>query len=222
MSEVGPELDSWRRLWLWYLGKPLRFPPELSPLQKTGYLLALTLSLPSLAYLVDALCTCVLSVHPINCLYIALAFLPLVVFADRYLRQNVLVHRRRLDDRSEVYALLREAETVEKRNEKDPELPTEYPTKHENMMDEVGRLRTMGSESWTEYKILTLNQMLVDFLKIEDLKQRARSSLADLEEYAVDSAYSYDLRRYDRWEQKIDDAEEKIDKKEVELKKSEL
>ena len=90
----------------------------------------------------------------------------------------------------------------------------------EQIKSEVSRLENLGPDGWTEFQILTLNRLLIDFLPIEDLKARARSSLEELKEYAEGDAFSYDVSLYYSWEEKItsniDDLEREIEKKEDE------
>lgn len=92
----------------------------------------------------------------------------------------------------------------------------------EQIKTEVSRLEKLGSDGWTEFQILTLNRLLIDFLPIEDLKARARSSLEELKEYADGDAFSYDVSLYYSWEEKItsniDDLERKNEKKKDEKK----
>ena len=59
------------------------------------------------------------------------------------------------------------------------------------------------TSAWTNYQVLTLDRLLIDFLPIEDLKARAKSSLADLQEYAVGNAFSYDATLYSCWKTTI-------------------
>ena len=76
-------------------------------------------------------------------------------------------------------------------------------------------LKEIGENGWTEYQVLSLNQMLVDFLKVDDLIASARLSLTELEDYALDSARRYDWEQCRRWQQKIKDAVGKIEQVDV-------
>ena len=133
----------------------------------------------------------------------------------------MILHKLRLVDPSMVRALFVEAKTVERRvgpSDGVTHPPASYLTnynkiykrKKKKLRAEVRRLKR-SPQIWTEYQILNLEQMLVDFLKIDDLKERAKSELDELEEYAYDSAVSYDLRKFDRWDEKIRNCTEKID-----------
>ena len=106
----------------------------------------------------------------------------LLIFLINYKKR---VYIARLEDFSEVEALLIEAETVEKRL---PNKPEGFEKKEAEIKKEATRLRALGEIKWIDYQILSLNVMLVDFLKFEDLKARARSSLTDLAEYCHNTA----------------------------------
>ena len=81
--------------------------------------------------------------------------------------------------------------------------PRDFDHLKEKLDDEVKRLRRIGPAAWTNYQVLTLDRLLIDFLPIEDLKARAKSSLADLAEYAEGDAFSYDVRLFSEWENTI-------------------
>ena len=100
-------------------------------------------------------------------------------------------------------ALIQEAKSVLTRT-RHPSSSEDIEKKISQIKDEVDRLvSTVRPEGWTEYQILTLNQQLIDFLFLDDLKARALSSLDELKEYAEGQAYSYHGRYYDQWEQRI-------------------
>lgn len=133
------------------------------------------------------------------------------IFLVRYLRHKILVHSARCEDHSEVDALFVEVRTVEPRLTDPERKPDDFGQKMQQLNDEVQRLEKLGPKGWTEFQVLSLSQMLVDFLKLHDLKTRARLSLAELEEYAEDSAYRYDIRHLAQWQDNIDDAIKNID-----------
>ena len=100
-------------------------------------------------------------------------------------------------------ALIQEAKNVQTRTHHPGSL-VDLKKKISQMRKEVDRLKNkVCPEGWTEYQVLTLNQQLIDFLFLDDLKARALSSLDELKEYAEGQAYSYHGRYYDRWEQRI-------------------
>lgn len=144
--------------------------------------------------------------------YAALFFLVFTIFLDRYVRHRFVVHRARLEDRSEVVGSIIEAETVEARLAKNDAIlkPDNYAKKKDDLDKEVNRLKVLGPNGWTEYQVLSLNQMLVDFLKVDDLIQRAQLTLADLDDWAQGSAYTYDRKYYSLWEVRITNGMDKI------------
>jgi len=104
-----------------------------------------------------------------------------------------------------------EAETVEPRLVKPEKKPDNFDQKVKDLKNEVVRLRDkLGNKEWTEYQVLSLNQMLVDFQKVDDLIASAQLSLAELEDYAEASTTRYDWEQYYRWQNKIEDAIRKI------------
>lgn len=205
----------WCRLWDWLKQGEDQFPPQFTKWDNLRRCLFYLLSIGAAAYSVLQFGWDLFDAAPF-CDYLALVVIPLGVFVDRYVRGDRLIHQSRLEDPSEVRALLIEARTVEPRISPDDlneitRRPENYQQKHKDLQDEVERLEELKADGWTDFQILTLSQMLVDFLKVDDLKERAQSSLDDLEEYAIDSAVSYDLRKYDRWKERIQNAIAKID-----------
>ena len=194
-------------MWSWLTRENL-FPPELIGWKFLLLLGQRAISLLAFFYVIDQAAVDYFpkSTHGT---YIALILIPLCFLLSRVFQHEIRVHEERLQDPSEVEALIVEARTIEPRMDNKPE---NYAEKAKDLQEEADRLEKAGPYYWTEYQILSLNQMLVDFLKIHDLKERADSSLDDLEEYATDSAYSYDLRKFDRWKERIDKAEEELDK----------
>jgi hypothetical protein len=150
----------------------------------------------------------------ISLTYVALGSLPVVLLVDRVLRWEVLVHRKRLVDFSQVRALLVSASTVKPRLPV-PVKPDNYEQKRQELLEESSRLTTLGQYGWTEYQVLPLDQMLVDFLQEGDLRARALLSLAELEDYAVSSSYRYDRQHYDQWGARINRDIEGIDEVQV-------
>ncbi len=139
-------------------------------------------------------------------LILALTFFVLAI----YIRHEVNVHHNRLEDKSMVEASIVEATTVEPRL-LDPSRPENIEEKKANLSREIDRLQKMGDALWTEYAVLSLNQMLVDFSKPQDLIATTNSVMDDLDEYATDSKYQYDRENYAKWRQRVDDAVKKID-----------
>lgn len=190
------------------------FPPELSRWQLIALVITYIFGLLALIYLADQFYFLKLP-FSIFGTHIAFGFILTVLLIDRLIRHELNIHKARLVDRSEVDAIIVEAKTVEPRL-KDPERPEDYEHKKQDLLEEVQRLEKLGPNGWTEYQILSLNQMLIDFLKLDDLKVLAASRLADLEEYALDSAYHYDIQHYYHWEGCINEAIENVKEEERE------
>ena len=187
------------------------FPPKLSRCNKWTLGISYLFLVLALLYLLDQLCLHITISH-ICLTYFALGLVFTVLLTVRLVRHKFLVHKARLEDQSEVDATIVEAMNVERRLTKPVEKPDDYPEKKKQLLKEVDRLKNeIGNRGWTEYQVLSLNQLLVDFLKEDELKARTRSSLAELEEYAVDSSYRYDQKHYDQWKDYIDEAIKNID-----------
>lgn len=156
-------------------------------------------------------------------IYVAFGFVLGGLILFRYGRHKLVEHKARLVDYSDVKALFVEARTIEERlklldeNGKEEIRPIDFVRKKNELDDEVKRLtEEVGPKGWTEYQIISLRQMLIDFNKIDDLIASSRSTLADLEEYAEDSAFYLDRSQYDRWEKRIEDAISEIEHKKKE------
>ena len=139
--------------------------------------------------------------------------------SDFFIRHKKRVHEKRKADRSEIEALFQGAKYAQ-RICTNPEQATDISSaKIKILEDEVRRLKDLGPEGWTEFQVLTLDRLLIDFQPPEDLKALARSSLEDLKEYAHGEAFSYDASLYYRWEEKItsniDDLEKDEEKNEA-------
>ena len=127
----------------------------------------------------------------------------------RYLQHKNIALQGRLMDESEVKGSIVEAKTVEPRLS-DPLRPEGFEEKKGNLDREIQRLEAIGKENWTEYQLLSLNQMLVDVLKPSDLVSTTDSVIDDFDEYAGDSKYRYDRDYYAKWQERADEAKEKI------------
>ena len=218
-------MKSWlRKVWDGARGRFGRKPPRQYPLRPELSLIKILLmwflcgvSVASAVHLIGRLCLPPVQILPSNllCDYLALVALPIGVYAYLYLQNDLRVHDSRVLDRSKVEALFVEANKLYPRvGSGDDREPRPFEDKVSELQDEVARLKNeVGPKAWTEYQLLSLDQMLVDFLKVDDLKERARSVLEDLEEYAVGYVVAYDLRKYDRWETRINSAIERIPEK---------
>ena len=153
-------------------------------------------------------------------LYLAPAGFLSGLVTEFVIRHKRRVHEKRKEDRSEIQAIIQEAINIQPRLTEPDERPAGFAEKRRQVEKEVKRLTDdVGPEGWTEFQVLTLDQLLIDFLPLEDLKARARSSLDELKEYADGDAFSYDVRLYYSWEEKIksniDDLERDEKKKDV-------
>jgi hypothetical protein len=212
------------------------FPPTLSQLEKWSLWFCYLVVFCSFIYLIKQFCSedifsyltkyldcvnlaskylrCIVEILPrsISGTYLSLSIILVVLIIDRFLRHKINVHKARLEDISEVEALFVEADTVEHRLTKPEKRPIDWDRKKEELDKEVKRLKELGSRGWTEYQVLSLNQLLIDFLKEDELKARSRLTLAELEQYAEDSSYRYDWEQYYRWDGYLSEAIENIDK----------
>lgn len=197
------------------------FPPRLTKSEVTRRSIGWVFLLAGLLYVIEQLCLA--RVFPslgdtfpaaICATYIALGFVLVGVGLILQVLHMPSVYKGRLEDRSEVEALFVEVRTTEPRLPETnacPRKPDNYVQKKNDLDVEVHRLEDIGYRGWTEYQVLALHQMLVDFLKVDDLIASARLRLAELEEYADDSATRYDWETFCKWEQHIDDDIEKIE-----------
>ena len=142
--------------------------------------------------------------------YIALGFVIASLITFHVFHHDKMVHESRLEDCNVVQAMFVEAKTIEPRLE-NPQKPDAYEDKKRDLHAEVGRLEKIGEKEWTEYQVLSLSQMLVDFLRIEDLKATSRLRLDHLKEYALGDAWAYKRSTYEPWEQRVNDEIEKLD-----------
>ncbi|MDE0106104.1 MAG: hypothetical protein OXN89_27305 [Bryobacterales bacterium] len=82
--------------------------------------------------------------------------------------------------------------------------PSDYQERLDSLRGEIERLNSLGPDTWTEYQILTLKQLLIDVLPTPELIARSDSVLEELREFAEGPAFSYDTEVYHRWKTKID------------------
>ena len=147
----------------------------------------------------------------IYCLYsVLMVFLISLVFNFKIRHKN-LVQKLRQEDPTEVEALIQESKNIKPRLT-DPERPKNFCNESQNVKKEVNRLKCMCHKKWTEFQVLTLDRMMVDFLPFEDLKARARASLDELKEYAYGEAFSYNTNFYHEWANRINSNIDELDK----------
>ena len=199
-----------------------KLPPELTPWRRRILWIARIFMLIGICWLIfvysqifsnsSALWQCIF------CTYLALAGFLSGLVADFLVRHKMRVHESRKADRSEVEALIQEASNIRPRLTRRPRRPIDYDNKREKVVEEVRRLKDdVGPKGWTEFQVLPLDRLRVDFLAIEDLKALALSSLEDLKEYAEGEAFSYTVSLYYSWDEKIKSAISDMD----ELEKTE-
>ncbi len=154
--------------------------------------------------------------------YIAFGVMIAVLIIDRMMQHNLIIHNARREDISEVEALFVEAQTVELQSNGPMANHDYFSQKKDELLEEVKRLKDeVGNRGWTEYQVLSLNQMVVEFLEADELIARAQSSLEDLEDYAENKDYGgYDRKQYDNWKNRINEAIEELDKADNESKRN--
>ena len=189
-----------------------RFPPEHSIMELIYLAVADFCFLGGIVFAVDQLMIGVFSTlqNSTSWAYIGFGVALFGLVADRYLRHDVAVHKARVQDQSEIRAWIIEANNIiQDDDSKAQTAPTRL--KSEQVAAEVNRLDILGPYGWTEYQVLSLFQMLVDFLDVDRLKARAKSNLAVLDDYAGDSAFRYDYALFYKWEERIEGAIQAID-----------
>ena len=137
-----------------------------------------------------------------ECWFYLPGFLFLVgLCAVRCLRHSIRVHEARLVDRTEVEALFHWAESVQDANEETSPAPNDA------LRELIDFLRTAGPSTWTEYRVLPIEQCALERLHADDLIARANARLEDLREYdekKTDADKSYFRDRGKRLRKSID------------------
>ena len=203
-----------------------RLPPELEPWKRGLRVGSDIAGLLSVLFVVAQLSLTPISVFgaelsSTTLTYIASGVAILALILSLYLRYNELGHDARLEDRNEVEAKIAEAYALEPWLA-GPRKDEGYEPKHAHLVAMVKDLEKLRHEAWTEFQVLPLDKALVDLLNVNSLKARALTTLAYLEEFAVDKTSRYDERRYERWKERIEGNIADIDKDNVEIKSPEL
>lgn len=114
----------------------------------------------------------------------------------------ILTHKKRvnmirLEDVSEINALITDAKGF---------LQGSDISQHcrKKLESEIARLENMGSDKWTEYETLSLDQILVDCWPDASLRSKSQSILIDLKEYTMDGM-DYEKELYSSHEKNIND-----------------
>ena len=142
--------------------------------------------------------------------YLAFGLLITFLLVDRIIRHKFRVHKARLVDPSSVDSRFVDVQTIEPRLS-EPQKPDDYSTKKQQVIEEKERLEKFGYYGCTEHQVLSLDQLLIDFLQIDELKARALSNLSKLQEYAEASNDINVLENYKKLEDQINDSIEEID-----------
>lgn len=137
--------------------------------------------------------------------YLALGTLLTLLLWFYLIEYKYRVHKARLVDRSIVEGLIVEAKTIEPRFDEPNKRPENFKKKEEDLKGEVARLEELGFNGCTEYQVLSINQLLLDFVKADELKSRVLSNLSTLKGYAK-------KEEYNKWEDPILKLIKKIDK----------
>lgn len=198
--------------------KNTNFPPKLSPCHKRilgvcyvlGFLgaiiaiIELCFQEPILSYfnLIDTTCLS----------YVGIGFALAGIIVDRIIRHDTRLHKLRLEDISVVKSIIIDAKTIDSKNSSPGIRLEDFEEKKKQLSEEVSRLIDLTEQGWTEYQILPIQKMIVDFRCNDELITSAQSTLADLQEYAEDSSYQYDKEYYTSWKQRIDEAKKLINK----------
>ena len=190
------------------------YSPKLTKPRWVFLVISILFLLAALIYLLGQFCSFYF-VPRVCVTYFVLGVLLTIIIFLCLLRHEFTAHEARLVDPSIVEATIVEAETVEPRLKEPVKKPDNYEKKEKDLKDEVRALREIGKDGWSEYRVLSLNQMLVDFLEVDELISSARLSLTEVEDYAEDSARRYDWEQYYRWQQKIEEAIRKIEQIDV-------
>lgn len=134
-----------------------------------------------------------------------LGFLFLIgLCAVRYLRHSFQVHELRLVDRTEVEALFQWAKPATDANKKTPS------TTSDALRKLIDCLMEEGPSTWTEYRVLPVEQGALELLHADDLIARAYARIEDLKEYdekMTDADKSYFEDRGDRLKDSIEKLE---------------
>ena len=183
-----------------------------SPLQwKWPHVISVLVGIAGLLLAVTQLCFDSPILWPGRCLEYFGLILGLTGFVLAiYFRHAASAYKNRLEDESVVKALIVDAKAAEPRL-LDPSGPEKIEEKKNKVGKEIERLGKIGTEHCTEYEVLSLYQMLVDFLNPHDLIATTNSVMDELYEYATDSKYRYDHEYYAKWQQRVDEAVKEID-----------
>ena len=199
-----------------------KFPPKLSPCQIA--ILTASYTLVFLGAIVTITELCFQTPVPVNDIfpflnlidttcssYVGIGFVLTGIIVDRIIRHDTRLHKLRLEDISVVKSIIITAKTFDSRNSSSG---IDFEEKKKQLSEEVSRLINLTDQGWTEYQILPIQKMLVDFRSNDELIADARSALAELKDYVAASSYRDDKENYNNWEERIEKAEKLINEPE--------
>lgn len=145
--------------------------------------------------------------------YLALFLFLASLMFERYIGHKKYVYKTRLEDPSEVHLLIEEAKQVQNRPSwvDDSYSNEDFQSLTTRINEEIGRLEELGPSRWVEYEVLVLERLMADVFDANYLVSEARSSLAEVEEYASGTAFSYDSRQFLKWDERIESSISKIE-----------
>ena len=131
--------------------------------------------------------------------YVLFSLAAAPVLIDRFRHHKNEVDTARLEDPSYVRSILQQAKEYRIK-------PTSKRSKKsvKCLSREIRRLKEIGKCRWTEYEILPLEKSLSYHYSDSELISRSTDKLNELNEYAQDSHYRYDMEQYYKWEAKIE------------------
>ena len=188
------------------------FPPELSRLNIVILTACYVLGISGAIIAIIELCFRTQILIGTTCLsYVGIGFVLTGIIVDRLIRYKTRLHKSRSEDQSVVESIIIEASTIDSKTSSPGIKPEDFEEKKNQLSEEISRLnKLIIQDCCTEYQILPIQKMLVDFMSNDELKTRAKSTLAELQDYAEDSSYRYDIEYYINWEQRIDKAQNLI------------
>ena len=197
-----------------------KFPPKLSPCHKK--ILGVCYVLGFLGAIITIIELCFqtqvnniltfLNLSDITCFsYLGIGFALTGLIIDRMIRYETRLHKSRSEDLSVVKCMIVEATTFKSKISPPGIKLEDFEGKKNQLSEEVLRLnKLINQDCCTEYQILPIQKMFVDFMSNDEVMASAQSTLADLQDYADDSSYRYDKDYYIKWKQRIDQAEKII------------
>ena len=134
--------------------------------------------------------------------YILLLTSGLFVVVNRYVSHRSDVLTARAEDKSYVQSIFRQVDDIC--------VAGGDQSKLEDLRSERDRVEKLRASEWTEYEILPLERKLARFYSESDLIAKTTEKLNELNEYAQDSHYRYDIELYFKWEGKINELTERL------------